>query len=136
VTSGWFGSEAEATEAWNLGVEDWSLYVGEDLTRYGCQLRDEGMERVTRSQTQYWRDMVDSIIQDLAFGGRPFTIDDVREVSDRMGLPDPKHPNAWGARIGGAARRGLISRTGDVRPSTHPDRHAHRNPVWVGGLHA
>lgn len=74
-----------------------------------------------------WKDRWDAAITELARAGVPFTTDEVRELA---GAPED-HPNAAGARIQDAARKGLIARIG-YRKSAREALHAHPLALWQG----
>lgn len=66
-------------------------------------------------------------IQSIAASQASVHIDDVLAC----GLPQPHHPNAWGAVWMRAIRAGLIERTDETRACTRdPKKHAHRYPVY------
>ncbi len=92
----------------------------------GTDLREDGVGRVDAAEPEDWKARADRAILELAATREPFSADDVR---DRAG--DPVHPNAMGARLLAAAKRGSIERVGLIR-STRPSCHAHLNPAWKG----
>lgn len=92
----------------------------------GHALRDQGVASVDEAEPEDWKTRADRAIAELAARKEPFSADDVRE---RCG--DPVHPNAMGARLLFAAKRGMIERCGLMR-STRPSCHAHLNPAWIG----
>ena len=73
-----------------------------------------------------WVKRADLAIRLFASGGQPFTAEDVRRH-----VGDPVHPNAMGARLNAAARKGIIECTG-ITTATRADRHASVLRVWVG----
>ena len=73
-----------------------------------------------------WVHKADLVIRLLAHKRVPFTAEDVRHAAG-----DPTHPNAMGARLNAAARKGIIECTG-ITTATRADRHASVLRVWVG----
>lgn len=49
-------------------------------------------------------------------------------LTERIG--EPHHHNVYGAMIMGAARKGLITKTGEYRPMKLKQSHARVNPVY------
>lgn len=84
----------------------------------GEQAKAEGMARADLATTFLWRDAADAAIARAAASGEVFQAAD---LPTRWGCPEPRHPNAWGARIGAAARAGVIRAVGygqSNRPTT------------------
>lgn len=86
----------------------------------GRQLRDEGMARVLDHTPDEWKNQFEHAIEVLAAKLESFTVVDVRLI---CGDP-PGHPNAFGAMMGSALKRGLIKQLKDdpihsPRPSAH-----------------
>ena len=73
-----------------------------------------------------WVETADYAIEHLCAEGRPFSAEDVRRL-----VGPPSHPNAMGARINAAARRGLIVKVGTIT-ATRPERHANEMRLWRG----
>ena len=92
----------------------------------GERLKEEGMAQVALAESPLWIHAADKAVRFLAAIGRPFTADDVRDLAG-----DPRHPNAFGARLNAHARTGLIRRVG-YRPSDRAERHRAIIAVWVG----
>ena len=97
----------------------------------GDQLKMEGMAMAEEAVPK-WSDLALQTIRDLANTGRPFTSEDVTE---RIGLPRggvaTNRNNAVGAAMSGAARRGIIRKTG-YRNATRPELHSAVVAVWIG----
>lgn len=74
-----------------------------------------------------WNDGADRVIVEMAATGTTFTADDFRV---RL-LVQPHHPNALGAALARAARRGVITAVG-VETSRTPSRHGGLVRVWAG----
>lgn len=79
-----------------------------------------------------WGADVTALVAELARGGEPFTSADVRRIAKERGLGAPGHPNAWGAVMTAASRRGLIEKTGRHVKSDVAGRHSARVAEWVG----
>ncbi len=94
--------------------------------REGERRKREGMARAERAETDEWNERCDSAIRQLAQSGQPFTAEQVREIAG-----DPSRPNAFGARLHAAARKGVITKI-DYRPATRATLHSHPIAVWVG----
>jgi len=73
-----------------------------------------------------WVERADHAIWRLARGGVAFSAEDVRMLAG-----EPAHPNAMGARINAAARRGIIIKAGFVTAS-RPERRAGEQRLWRG----
>lgn len=75
----------------------------------------------------WWRSCVEAGIRHLAATGSPFDAFDLTE----LGVPDPDHPNRWGAAFRAAATGGLIEPIG-YRESRRPSRSGGVCRVWRG----
>ena len=73
------------------------------------------------------RDWIDSSAPVVIerFKGREFTTDDLHGA-----IPEPHHPNMFGALMAGLKRRGLISRIG-YRPSGRTEANGRVVAVWA-----
>lgn len=82
---------------------------------------------VDRNADGWWRSCALAGIRHLAALGEPFTAHDVAT----LGVPDPDHPNRWGALFSTAAHAQIIRPVGVVRSDR---RTTHRALVrlWVG----
>jgi hypothetical protein len=49
------------------------------------------------------------------------TGEDVRTCLVAMGIEAPRHPNVWGALLNVAGRKGLLAKTGELRPMKRAD---------------
>lgn len=91
--------------------------------------RERGMAKVVSNTDPEWKASVRSLCE--AYLNRPavarrlFTAEDLREYCENV-LPQPHHPNAWSANLGGLIRswksRGLIEQVGSQearRPMAH-----------------
>lgn len=89
-----------------------------------------GIGRVTDHNGE-WLGNVLALVARLAIlqGRDGFTVEDVRALAERRGLPEPDHPNAWGAAMHVARRRGLIREAG-YRKATRADAHARVIRAW------
>lgn len=78
------------------------------------QAQQRGTAQVI-SNAPRWADLALEAIKAFAARiGRPFTTEDFRQSAL---VPDPRHPNAWGAVFNAASRRGVIRQVGFTRPS-------------------
>lgn len=90
--------------------------------------REEGMASAL-SRASDWGDRAGVVIDFLAATGLPFTSEDVTEV---VGLPPAGcSPNAVGAVMNAASRRGVIQRIGDT-VAVRRNQHATRIGLWRG----
>jgi hypothetical protein len=94
----------------------------------GEQLRDDGLAAVSAATVTGWRLAADHAIERLAGTGGTFTAEDVRRLA---GDPLGSHPNAMGARLSAAARRGTIVPAGYVQ-ATRPQSRARVLRAWKG----
>ena len=95
----------------------------------GAQLGQLGMGLAERAETAInaaWIELAEVAILQLAARGEPFSAEDVARLAGR-----PSHPNAMGARINAAARRGIIVKAGSVL-ATRRERHANEMRLWRG----
>jgi hypothetical protein len=95
----------------------------------GERRKDEGQKLVTAHQPDRWKAGVASVIAWLARCGTPFTGDDVRSLAS-LQHGEPEHPNAWGAQISAAAKRGDIEAVG-YTTSKQPSRHGAVVRLWA-----
>jgi hypothetical protein len=56
--------------------------------------------------------------------------EDIRSYASLLGLPEPPHPNAWGAVALSMSRRKLIVKTGVWINSSSVAAHARAAPIW------
>lgn len=87
----------------------------------------EGMALAVAGTDGRWAAIADAAIARLAQTGSPFTAYDLTLA----GVPEPAHPNHWGPRFSGAARRGLIEAVG-YGPSSRPTARHSAARVWRG----
>lgn len=78
---------------------------------------------------RWWQDGALRAVTELAKTGQPFTLDALRD--DPYNLPDPHHPNQWGALAHAARKAGLIEPIG-YQPSTVASRKGSVVRVWQG----
>lgn len=96
--------------------------------------KQAGMERAAAGEGPEWRDYAYSCLEALAKRQRTLFVDDLYAACDWL----PRNPNAWGSVWARAKREGLIEKTGQMRPSRLPGKHAHeyvvyRSLVWECG---
>jgi hypothetical protein len=101
----------------------------------GRALRDQGMESVETNSGE-WKHIVRGLGETWMARqsvNTTFTGEDIRMFVQSMGVPQPHHPNAWGAVIGGIIRRALKVKDIEVvgiRGSNNPTSHARRVVVY------
>lgn len=93
------------------------------------EARDIALARVERHAGPKWSDAAQDAIRSLPAGLR-LTGEGIRaHVSARIG--EPHSPNAWGAVVRMAVIRGVLVRTGEWTPMTHPKSHARLTPIYL-----
>lgn len=98
---------------------------------FGEKLKECGIERVKRKGND-WNESVVGIIEKYLSTGEEFTSCTIRHFCHSMLVqPEPHHPNAWGAALNSAAKRGLIKKTGLWVKSNIASTHARMIPVWI-----
>lgn len=93
--------------------------------------KDAGQALVESHQLEQWKAGVAGVIATLARRSEPFTGDDVRAEALARLLGQPSHPNAWGAAMSAARKRGLIEAVG-YTASTQVSRHGAIVRQWRG----
>ena len=98
----------------------------------GSALRDEGMAlALSPDRLATWKDTFRVTVQYLAHHGARFTSEDVVSI---VGLPNGEIAkdanNAVGAMMNGLAKRGVIRKTSERRPSRRPTSHGAELAVW------
>jgi hypothetical protein len=93
----------------------------------GYLAKTAGIAQVDEHESAWWKSCADAAIAHLAAQGRPF---DAYAVAE-LGVPEPQHPNAWGARFHQAARDGVIQPCGVVQ-SRRPRTARSLVRLWVG----
>lgn len=78
-------------------------------------------------EKRHWRDAALRAVELLALTGRPFTVEDVRN----LGVPEPSHPARWGGVFVTAHREAVIRCVGSA-PASRRQRHASLNRIWTG----
>lgn len=87
----------------------------------------DGLEEAWEGADWWWRDCAERALLVLAESGQEFTAYDLSE----MGVPDPDHPNRWGALFN-YARRMEIIRPVRFEQSRRRSRHGGVCRVWRG----
>ena len=103
-----------------------------DLFDYAAavRLRDEGMARVSAKDVT-WMDRAIGMIGLLEIG-REMTGEEIRVQLHEWGLEKPHSPNAWGALMNAAIRRGHLTMVGIGRMKI-PKSHARMTPIYRAG---
>lgn len=91
----------------------------------GGAAKSAGIAKVLQHNAN-WQESAEAIALGLL---GEFTSDDIRLACQKAGLPQPKHPNAWGAVISALAKSGAIVRVG-FRNSALKSAHARMVGVW------
>ena len=95
----------------------------------GNAKKQVGISSVLRSE---WRESADACFRRFLvhIGERDFTSDMFRRYAEDQGLPDPHHPNAWGALFHRQIREHGLIDTGWRSPSTRAAGHRRELKIW------
>lgn len=94
------------------------------------QLKHDGQDRVLEHQEIGWKDQVMLCVQAVARELATFTSDNVRDCAETCGVFAPTHHNAWGSVMTGAAKAGMIRKTGRFVVSRRASAHARIIAEW------
>ncbi len=94
------------------------------------QRKAAGIKTVLEHERKEWLLRALRCVLNVARNCREFTADEVRLAISDDGMPEPHHPNVYGALMNSAVREGVCVITDRTRISNRPDAHSHRNPVW------
>lgn len=100
------------------------IHPGEAAKEAGTALVIENNKRFSEA--------VKALIAEFAAKPDEFTSTDVRLRAAELGIPEPSHPNAWGACFFAAAKAGIIEKTGEYKPSAFEKSHAAIVAIWKG----
>jgi hypothetical protein len=105
--------------------------IDADVAELGRQGARDGMRRAAAhadAVLPHWSDRALALLAQFVreSRGREFITPDFRRYAVDLGFDSPPEPRAWGAVVNAAARRGLIVKTGRMRP--YGDRTSHTNP--------
>jgi hypothetical protein len=103
----------------------------EDLFDYAASeaAKEKALSDVSENNTE-WTDIVLAKINTLPQGWSGIG-ENIRQLCADVG--PPKHPNAWGAVINTAVRRGALVPTGRWLRMTGRTSHARQSPEYVKG---
>ncbi len=87
-----------------------------------------GRDQAERNADDWWMHTAMQAVRAMARTGREFQAFDVAETYH---VPEPDHPNRWGALLTRAAREGLIVATG-AAPSRRPATARSLTKTWRG----
>ena len=96
----------------------------------GEALGEFGMRLVESNQSTEWKELAKRMILEYIADKGPCVIEDARQYCAVCNLPDPTHPNAWGAIVSGLAKSNLIERTGEWVKASSVLSHASMYPIW------
>ena len=97
----------------------------------GDRRKAAGQALVESHQVDHWKAGIARVIALLARQAETFTNDDVRAQALERSLGEPTHPNAWGAAMSTARKRGVIQAVG-YTASTQVSRHGAIVRQWRG----
>lgn len=94
--------------------------------------RDAAFTKVTKKAGSAWVEKATTAIRRLPPGWSG-TGEDVRICIARAGVEPPHHPNAWGALINSARRRGFLKATGRYTQMKAVRSHARKTEIYERG---
>lgn len=97
---------------------------------YGNVLKEKGIRKVSENESLVWRERAINVVNQVMQVKDCFTADDIRLMADEFGLPEPHHPNVWGALLSGLSKSGVIHKTGQYIASRLPVSHGRIIPIW------
>lgn len=89
--------------------------------------KQQGMAQVDANASDWWKHTADQAIEFLASTGEVFQTYDLAS----LGVCEPHHPNAWGARMAAAHKAGVIVPAG-YGPSKRPTTAKSLVHLWRG----
>jgi hypothetical protein len=107
----------------------WSELPERSLPK-GERLKAEGMRIVLDNQNEKWTVLAQQLMHAYIYENEPCLMEDARAFALECGLPQPSHPNAWGAAVSGMAKRGEIEMTGQWTKAESVKSHASMYPLW------
>lgn len=87
------------------------------------------IETTTEMTHDEWRQQFTNTVHALVAVNRRFTSEDVTDI---IGPPPSKSPNAVGSQMGALAKRKIIFRTGETRIAEDKRKHGARLTMWSG----
>lgn len=96
----------------------------------GKELRDDAIERVKQNCSPEWMASATKAVELCAKFRNEFTVDDVQEVLESLGVPKPREGRAMGAVMNSCRRSGLIEPTGRYKASRQAHCHANPRQIW------
>lgn len=97
-----------------------------DLDQRGRQLE---LDAFGGAPDPWWRDGAERAVRALAATGQPFQLSQIRD--EPYSVPEPHHPNAYGALARAMSTLGVITCVG-YAPSDVPSRRGSVVRVWQG----
>ena len=95
--------------------------------------KQEGIEASYRHADSYWKSAASKALMELAEQGGEFTADDIWPILAKQGIHTSNN-SALGAIMQGAARAGMISKTGSFKVSTNPSNHDRPITIWKSNI--
>lgn len=92
------------------------------------QLRDKAIAKVRVANADWMKEGL--LLMDVVSPGAKVTGEDLRKALTLYGLASPTHPNAWGALVRTAVKRGRLIPTNELRNMTDPRSHARLTRVY------
>lgn len=105
------------------------------MNQIALQLKEQGMALATGKadrEAPGWSDDAESSLKRFLaqWTCKDFTGEEAQQWMLGNGLSRPESSNAWGGVFNRAAKRGLIQKTGEYRPSQKDNAHGRMVPVW------
>lgn len=116
------GARAEAQNVEEAGMEQLTF---EDALAQ----RETVLEEVAENNAK-WMAQARAAVENLPVATEGIG-EDFRAKLMASGLPEPKHPNAWGALFNILARTGVLVATGEMRPMKSKASNARKSVVYV-----
>lgn len=96
----------------------------------GKSLRDEGVKKVLENNAK-WATLAHNTLVRLKIPqGSLVTGEDLRQALSDAGVPEPRHPNAWGGFIASLVWAKAIEDSGRTVCMKRYRSHARRTPLW------
>lgn len=103
------------------------------MEQLGFILKDNGMTlALAADDITEWKRRFDDAARYLASTGAPFTSEDVTSITGLPRNTGTNANNAVGAMMNALARKGVIRKTGERKPSRRPSSHGAELTAWRG----
>jgi hypothetical protein len=96
----------------------------------GEALKIAGMQLVLTHQADTWSETARALMLLYIRTHGPCLMEQARAFALQCRVPQPTHPNAWGAASGALSKAGQIEMVGEWRKSESEKSHARIQPMW------